>query len=182
MAAASPRVTLRRRRRQPPANDPRRGRGGAVAATQDPPVRRRAPAETQVVVDLRSEHARLAKELRRHADRAKLFSGAAGGGGDVDVEAGPSHVREVLQERKHTTNALRQTGDTLEQARETRADLAAQREALEGSTATAAGMLGRLPTIDGVIQAMRQKKVRENAVVGVTIGCCASFLLWAVLF
>ena len=28
---------------------------------------------------------------------------------------------------------------------------------------------------------MRQKKYRENAVVGVTVGCCASFLLWAVL-
>ena len=29
--------------------------------------------------------------------------------------------------------------------------------------------------------AMKQKKTRNNAIVGVTIGCCSSFLLWAVL-
>ena len=72
-------------------------------------------------------------------------------------------------------------GDVIEQAHEAQSDLASQRETLEGSTNTAQSLTDRLPSIDSIIQKMRQKKYRENAVVGVTVGCCASFLLWAVL-
>ena len=143
-------------------------------------IRDRAVVERcrAVVVDYSSDVGRVAKQLRKNADRAKLFSGADD---VVDLEGGPDHLKGVHRERKATTNALRGVGDVIEQAHEAQSDLASQRETLEGSTNTAQSLTDRLPSIDSIIQKMRQKKYRENAVVGVTVGCCASFLLWAVL-
>ena len=147
---------------------------------RDPSPARKAVVERcrAVVVDYSSDVGRVAKQLRKNADRAKLFSGADD---VVDLEGGPDHLKGVHRERKATTNALRGVGDVIEQAHEAQSDLASQRETLEGSTNTAQSLTDRLPSIDSIIQKMRQKKYRENAVVGVTVGCCASFLLWAVL-
>ena len=151
----------------------------AEEAREPAPARRALVERCRAVhVDYASDVARVAKEIRKNADRAKLFSGADD---VIDLEGGPDHLKGVHKERKHTTNALRGVGDVIEQAHDARTDLAAQRETLEGSTTTAQSMSDRLPTIGGIIQKMRQKKYRENAVVGVTVGCCASFLLWAVL-
>ena len=147
---------------------------------REPSPARKAVVERcrAVVVDYSSDVGRVAKQLRKNADRAKLFSGADD---VVDLEGGPDHLKGVHRERKATTNALRGVGDVIEQAHEAQSDLASQRETLEGSTNTAQSLTDRLPSIDSIIQKMRQKKYRENAVVGVTVGCCASFLLWAVL-
>ncbi len=147
---------------------------------REPSPARKAVVERcrAVVVDYSSDVGRVAKQLRKNADRAKLFSGADD---VVDLEGGLDHLKGVHRERKATTNALRGVGDVIEQAHEAQSDLASQRETLEGSTNTAQSLTDRLPSIDSIIQKMRQKKYRENAVVGVTVGCCASFLLWAVL-
>ena len=143
----------------------------AEEAREPAPARRALVERCRAVhLDYASDVARVVKEIRKNADRVKLFSGAD----DVmDLEGGPDHLEGVHKERG--------VGDVIEQAHDARTDLAAQRETLEGSTTTAQSMSDLLPTIGGIIQKMRQKKYRENAVVGVTVGCCASFLLWAVL-
>lgn len=133
----------------------------------------------EILSDFESEFKRASKELKTNNDRKKLFCGA--NVDDPESGEGGEHMQKILKERKHVGNAMRGVGDVIEQAHEAKADLAAQRQALEGSNFTMANMTANLPTIDGVIQAMREKKTRHNAIIGVTIGCCSSFLLWAVL-
>mmetsp|Transcript_1802 Transcript_1802/g.5420 ORF Transcript_1802/g.5420 Transcript_1802/m.5420 type:complete len:220 (-) Transcript_1802:20-679(-) len=152
----------------------------ADAAKEAPSAARMAVVARygDALAEYRADLKRSARDLRRNTERARLFEGA--GEGDPEDGSVPDHMRAVLAERRSTVKSMRGVGETLDAAHEARADLAAQRQTLEGSTATIAGMVGRLPTVDGVIAAMRQKKTRHNAVIGVTIGCCASFLLWAV--
>ncbi|KAH8048622.1 hypothetical protein JL722_12440 [Aureococcus anophagefferens] len=97
--------------------------------------------------------------------------------GDFERERKKATREPILKERKHLGNASRGVGDVLDQAAEARSDLA-QRGA-EGSELTLGGLVAKLPTVEGVIEAMRQKQTRNNAIIGVTIGCCSSFLLWA---
>lgn len=133
----------------------------------------------EVASDFAAEQKRAVKELRARSERNRLFCGASAD--DPEAGEGGEHMQPILKERKHVGNAMRGVGDVLDQAAEAKADLAAQRSALEGSALTLGDLASNLPTIEGIIEAMKQKKTRNNAIVGVTIGCCSSFLLWAVL-
>ncbi|KAH8097280.1 hypothetical protein JL720_167 [Aureococcus anophagefferens] len=130
----------------------------------------------EVAGDFERERKKAMREVKTNSDRSRLFCGADAD----DPEAGGEHLQPILKERKHLGNASRGVGDVLDQAAEARSDLAAQRAALEGSELTLGGLVAKLPTVEGVIEAMRQKQTRNNAIIGVTIGCCSSFLLWAV--
>ncbi|KAH8044005.1 hypothetical protein JL722_14899 [Aureococcus anophagefferens] len=127
----------------------------------------------EVAGDFERERKKAMREVKTNSDRSRLFCGADAD----DPEAGGEHLRPILKERKHLGNASRGVGDVLDQAAEARSDLAGA--ALEGSELTLGGLVAKLPTVEGVIEAMRQKQTRNNAIIGVTIGCCSS-LLWAV--
>ena len=123
---------------------------------REPSPARKAVVERcrAVVVDYSSDVGRVAKQLRKNADRAKLFSGADD---VVDLEGGPDHLKGVHRERKATTNALRGVGDVIEQAHEAQSDLASQRETLES------GLYEHVaPVADGPLS-RRSTRSSENA-------------------
>ena len=134
----------------------------------------------EIAYDFELELKRISRELKRERDRAALFSGAQTTDDDnVDPETGGT--QPLLEERKHVSGALRGVAAVLGQGLEARAALARQRAALGTSHLTLSTMVQRLPSVEDVITAMQQKKTRHNAVIGTTIGCCASFLIWAVI-
>lgn len=132
-----------------------------------------------VLSTFRGEYAGTARELKATRDRRALFCGADAS--DPEGGGGASHLAPVAKERQHVANAARGVGDVIEAAHEARSDLASQRATLEASHTGVGGIAASLPTIEGVIEAMRAKKTRHNAIIGVTIGLCSSFLIWAVI-
>ncbi|KAJ1455309.1 hypothetical protein M885DRAFT_520176 [Pelagophyceae sp. CCMP2097] len=131
----------------------------------------------EVLFDFDSEYKRVSSRLQRDRDRDALLGGAKRSkeGGDSE------HMEPLLRERKSIGGALRGVADTIAQGVEARQMLAAQRATLEGSHLSIGGIISSMPSVDEIIVKLQNKKTRNNVILGTTVGCCVSFLLWAII-
>jgi len=87
----------------------------------------------------------------------------------------------LLKEREHIANSSRKVDDIYNSALGTREQLQRQRRVFLRSDGRLTNMLGSLPGMSRIMDAIKKKKTRDQRVLAVVIGGCLFFTLWWVI-
>mmetsp|Transcript_69175 Transcript_69175/g.123147 ORF Transcript_69175/g.123147 Transcript_69175/m.123147 type:complete len:233 (+) Transcript_69175:74-772(+) len=119
-----------------------------------------------------------AQNMDQQKHHASLLSKRKDNGSSAfgDEEAG------LIRERGALDTTLSMTDEVLAQATATRDNLSAQRATLGNVSGKVGTVASRLPTIDGLIKNISDKKTKEQVVLSLTVAGCCFFTLWYKVF
>ncbi|KAJ3721810.1 snare region anchored in the vesicle membrane C-terminus-domain-containing protein [Lentinula raphanica] len=111
--------------------------------------------------------------VQQALDQANLLSGVRN-----DIDAYKSSAADsLLAERGRIDSSHRMTDDLLDQAYETRADLARQRSSLSGINTRMNNVLNTMPGINNLVSMIKSRRRRDSIILGVVIGVCVILIL-----
>ncbi|KAJ3965631.1 snare region anchored in the vesicle membrane C-terminus-domain-containing protein [Lentinula raphanica] len=111
--------------------------------------------------------------VQQALDQANLLSGVRN-----DIDAYKSSAADsLLAERGRIDSSHRMTDDLLDQAYETRADLARQRSSLSGINTRMTNVLNTMPGINNLVSMIKSRRRRDSIILGVVIGVCVILIL-----
>ncbi|GMI53244.1 hypothetical protein TeGR_g9024 [Tetraparma gracilis] len=147
----------------------------ATLATPPPPAAAMLLSRfREIAGDHRATFEGASARLAEKRAQRELFGGAAAAGG-----AGPDPAKEhLLRERGALQSSVAASRGVLGQAGGILGELRGQRGSLGGAAGMAQRMAGSVPGINRVIDGIRRKKQRDNAVLGVVLAGCVLFTLW----
>ncbi|CAB9521906.1 Involved in transport from the ER to the Golgi apparatus as well as in intra-Golgi transport. It belongs to a super-family of proteins called t-SNAREs or soluble NSF (N-ethylmaleimide- sensitive factor) attachment protein receptor (By similarity) [Seminavis robusta] len=130
----------------------------------------------EILFDLTGDYQKAHQGWQRSQERMELFKGADGskGGGEGQDPA----MDNLLRERNHIQNSLNGANQTIEQAFAIRADLGAQRSGLGRAQAGIGSILTNIPGINGLVDAIRRKRSKDDKILAGVIASCIFFTLW----
>ncbi|KAF8481886.1 v-SNARE protein [Russula ochroleuca] len=150
---------------------------GAVAQdTDNPPSQsmlRAIQRHRDVYQDYGREFRRTKGNVQAAVDHANLLSGVRN-----DIDAYKSSASEaLLVERGRIDSSHQMMDDTLDQARETRAEFGRQRSSLGAIQTRMVGVLNTVPGINDILSMIHNRRRRDTYIIGGLIGICLFFLL-----
>ena len=130
----------------------------------------------EILFDLTGDYQKAHQGWQRSQERMELFKGADrsknnGEGQDPAMD-------HLMRERNHIQNSLNGANQTLEQAFSIRADLAAQRSGLGRITSGVGTIVATIPGLNGLVDAIRRKRSRDDKILAGVIASCILFTLW----
>lgn len=130
----------------------------------------------EILFDLTGDYQKAQQMWQRSQERMELFKGAnrSQSDGEVDDPA----MQSLMRERNHIQNSLNGAQQTLAQASAVRADLSQQRMSLGRVTTGISTIVGAVPGINGLIDAIRRKRSRDDKILAGVIATCIAFTLW----
>lgn len=131
----------------------------------------------EILYDYREDFRKANELLRKARARTELFNSAS----SVDVSNGnDAEMDHLLRERGALNSSLLSSRSILGQASEIISDLRNQRTTMSGASSRVVSLAGNVPGINEVIDKIRRKKNKDNAVMGLIIAFCVLFCLWYV--
>lgn len=129
----------------------------------------------EILFDLTGDYQKAQQVLQRSQERMELFKGAdRSGSGEV---ADPA-MESLMRERNHIQNSLNGAHQTLAQASAIRADLGAQRSSLGRVTTGIGTIMNNIPGLNGLVDAIKRKRSRDDNILAGVIATCILFTLW----
>ena len=129
----------------------------------------------EILFDLTGDYQKAQQVWQRSQERMELFQGAdRSGSGDVQDPA----MDSLLRERNHIQNSLNGAHQTLAQAAAIRADLGAQRMSLGRVSSGIGSIVSNIPGLNGLVDAIRRKRSRDDNILAGVIASCILFFLW----
>lgn len=130
----------------------------------------------EILFDLTGDYQKAQQVWQRSQERMELFKGAnrSNSGGDVQDPA----TESLLRERNHIQNSLNGANQTLAQASAIRADLGQQRSSLGRVSSGIGSIVTNIPGINGLVEAIRRKRSRDDQILAGVIATCILFTLW----
>jgi len=126
-----------------------------------------------VYQDYGREFRRTKGNVQAAVDQANLLSGVRN-----DIDAYKSSAAEaLLVERGRIDSSHQMVDDTLDQARETRAEFGRQRSSLGAIQTRMVGVLNTVPGINNILSMIHNRRRRDTYLIGGLIGICLFFLL-----
>ncbi|KAE9409113.1 v-SNARE protein [Gymnopus androsaceus JB14] len=127
----------------------------------------------ELLQDNSRELKRTKASVQNALDQANLLSGVRN-----DIDAYKSSAADsLLGERGRIDSSHRMTDDMLNQAYETRADLARQRSSLSGISTRMTNVLNTIPGINNLVSMIKSRRRRDSIILGVVIGVCVILIL-----
>ncbi|KAJ3812401.1 v-SNARE protein [Lentinula lateritia] len=133
-----------------------------------PSMLRAIQRHRELFQDNSRELKRTKTSVQNALDQANLLSGVRN-----DIDAYKSSAADsLLAERGRIDSSHRMTDDLINQAYETRADLARQRSSLSGINTRVSNALNTLPGINNLVSMIKSRRRRDSVILGVVIGIC----------
>lgn len=141
--------------------------------TLSPSMLRAIQRHRELLQDNSRELKRTKASVQNALDQANLLSGVRN-----DIDAYKSSAADsLLAERGGIDSSHRMTDDMLNQAYETRADLARQRSSLSGISTRMTNVLNTMPGINNLVSMIKSRRRRDSIILGVVIGVCIILIL-----
>jgi len=131
----------------------------------------------EILFDLTGDYSKAQQVFQRSQERMELFKGANrqnSGGGDSDDPG----MDSLMRERNHIQNSSNMAHQTLAQASQIRADLASQRMGLGRVTSGIGTIVSSVPGLNGLVDAIRRKRSKDDKILAGVIASCILFTLW----
>ena len=132
----------------------------------------------EILFDLSGDFEKSRQAHVRKQERAKLFEGATGDGGENGNDPAMDHL---LRERNHINNSLNSAASVIAQASEIQADLRSQGLSLGRVTSMMGQIAGNVPGLNTLIEKIRRKRSKDDKIVAAVIASCILFTLWYLL-
>ena len=126
----------------------------------------------EVLQDDRNFFRKIKSSISKKKESAELFKHADARRTEL------SDTELLLREREHISNSSRKVDDIYNAALGTREQLQQQRQSFLRSNSRIAQMLGSLPSMSRIMNAIQKKKTRDQRVLALVIGGCLCFTLW----
>ncbi|KAJ4485745.1 V-snare-domain-containing protein [Lentinula aciculospora] len=141
--------------------------------TLSPSMSRTIQRHRELFQDNSRELKRTKASVQNALDQANLLSGVRN-----DIDAYKSSAADsLLAERGRIDSSHRMADDVLNQAYETRADLARQRSSLSGINTRMGNVLNTMPGINNLVSMIKSRRRRDSVILGVVIGICIILIL-----
>ncbi|CAM9586183.1 unnamed protein product [Chrysoparadoxa australica] len=133
----------------------------------------------EILFDYTSEYQKASTAMQRNRESRELFKrveegeGVGGQGGKRDQE-----MEHLLRERTAINSSLRSATGVLSQAAEARESLRYQRGLMDSTAGTLQSLSSQFPAINKVVEAIRSRSARNQAVIAATIAFCICFTLY----
>mmetsp|Transcript_19811 Transcript_19811/g.41356 ORF Transcript_19811/g.41356 Transcript_19811/m.41356 type:complete len:252 (-) Transcript_19811:48-803(-) len=135
----------------------------------------------EIMYDYKSDFRKSNDILLQERSRNELFSRASA---NVDLPSSVAgddmEMDSLLRERGAINSSLLSSRGILGQASEIISDLRNQRTTMSGASSRVKSLAGNVPGINEVIDKIRRKKNKDNAIMGCVIAGCVLFCLWYV--
>ena len=129
----------------------------------------------EILFDLTGDYQKAQQVWQRSQQRMELFKGAnRSGSGEIKDPA----MENLLRERNHIQNSLNGASQTLAQAQSIRADLGQQRASLARTMTGIGSIVTSIPGINGLVDAIRRRRSRDDQILAGVIASCILFTLW----
>ena len=129
----------------------------------------------EIVFDLTGDYQKAQQVWQRSQQRMELFKGAdRSGSGEIQDPA----MDSLLRERNHIQNSLNSAGAVLGQAESIRSDLGQQRLGLGRVQSGIGSIVTSIPGINGLVDAIRRKRSKDDKILAGVIASCILFTLW----
>lgn len=129
----------------------------------------------EILFDLTGDYQKAQQVWQRSQQRMELFKGAnRSNSGEIQDPA----MENLLRERNHIQNSLNGASQTLAQAQSIRADLGQQRASLTRTMTGIGSIVTSIPGINGLVDAIRRKRSRDDQILAGVIASCILFTLW----
>ena len=129
----------------------------------------------EILFDLTGDYQKAQQVFQRSQERMELFKGAnRSNSGELEDPA----TAHLLRERNHIQNSLNGAHQTLAQASAIRADLSQQRMSLGRVSSGIGSIVTSIPGLNGLVDAIRRKRSRDDQVLAGVIASCILFTLW----
>jgi golgi SNAP receptor complex member 1 len=130
----------------------------------------------EILFDLTGDYTKAHQGWQRSQERMELFKGADRS--KSNGEGQDPAMDHLMRERNHIQNSLNGANQTLEQAFSIRADLAAQRSGLGRITSGVGVIVSSIPGLNGLVDAIRRRRSRDDQILAGVIASCILFTLW----
>ncbi|KAJ4478001.1 v-SNARE protein [Lentinula lateritia] len=138
-----------------------------------PSMLRAIQRHRELFQDNSRELKRTKTSVQNALDQANLLSGVRN-----DIDAYKSSAADsLLAERGRIDSSHRMTDDLINQAYETRADLARQRSSLSGINTRVGNALNTLPGINNLVSMIKSRRRRDSVILGIVIGICIILII-----
>ncbi|KAJ4472600.1 v-SNARE protein [Lentinula edodes] len=138
-----------------------------------PSMLRAIQRHRELFQDNSRELKRTKTSVQNALDQANLLSGVRN-----DIDAYKSSAADsLLAERGRIDSSHRMTDDLINQAYETRADLARQRYSLSGINTRVGHALNTLPGINNLVSMIKSRRRRDSVILGIVIGICIILII-----
>lgn len=131
----------------------------------------------EILFDLTGDYQKAQQVWQRSQERMELFKGADRSGSSSGEIQDPA-MDSLLRERNHIQNSLNGARNTLDQAQAIRADLGQQRSALGRAQSGIGSIITSIPGLNGLVDAIRRKRSRDDQILAGVIATCILFTLW----
>ena len=129
----------------------------------------------EVYRDDRSEFERVRSAVRAKLQRSELFGSL---GRSTIGKASGTATDHLLRERTAIEGSSRAAADVIAQATEAKSALRSQRNALGLSNGKVLDIGAAMTGVSSLIGRIRQKRTRDNTIIGVVVASCICFLVY----
>ena len=138
----------------------------------------------EVLHDFKAAYRRQLSAIAQRRESAALMAGlrsggAGSGGGGGGSGGNASALDALLRERGALSSSSLALDAVLAQASETRDALARQRAGIASAAGRVSALLSALPGVQQLMGAISNRRLRNERVMGLVMGACACFLIWA---
>ena len=132
----------------------------------------------EILFDSTADFQKVGAGISRRREAEELFAGRDMS--DKGEQRDPA-MEQLLRERNAIGNSLNSAKSVLGQASEVRSALASQGSALRGVGGKVKLIASHVPGLNSLIENIRRKRGRDDAIVSGVIAFCILFTLWYVL-
>lgn len=130
----------------------------------------------EILFDLTGDYTKAQQVWQRSQERMELFKGADRSGSNGEIQ--DPGMQSLMRERNHIQNSMNSANAVLGQASQIRSDLGAQRAGLGRVQSGIGAILTNIPGINGLVDAIRRKRSKDDKILAGVISSCILFTLW----
>jgi len=133
----------------------------------------------EILFDSTADFQKVGAGIARRRDAEELFAGRTTNGiGSGGADERDPAMEQLLRERNAIGNSLNSAKSVLGQASEVRSALSNQGNALRGVGGKIKFIASNVPGLNSLIENIRRKRGRDDAIVSSVIAFCILFTLW----
>lgn len=129
----------------------------------------------EILFDCGADFKKTSAGVARRREAMELFRGSNNNKGENGTDPA---MEQLLRERNAIDNSMKSASSVLNQASSVRSELRSQGASLRGVGGTMASIAGNIPGVNNLIERIRQKRMRDDKVVGGVVAGCILFTLW----
>jgi Golgi SNAP receptor complex protein 1 len=129
----------------------------------------------EILFDCGADFKKTSAGVARRREAMELFRGSNDNKGENGTDPA---MEQLLRERNAIDNSMKSASSVLNQASSVRSELRSQGASLRGVGGTMASIAGNIPGVNNLIERIRQKRMRDDKVVGGVVAGCILFTLW----